>query len=110
MADRRKATNVVGRTADSNTTASEPAPGWTTEPRGVQPPAGHHRVGLNLRRDLWDELQRALGDDGPPVVVVVEALLDLYLDDPRLRARVDADTDAVAAARRRVARRTRPAR
>ena len=80
------------------------------EPRGTQPPAGHHRLAMNLRRDLWDDLQHAIGEDGPTVVVLVEALLSLYLDDPRLRARADADARAVAAARRRVARRTRPAR
>lgn len=110
MAD-RKASSIVNRQAGGGTAAT-PAPAaaaWRSEPRGTPPPAGHHRLAVNLRQDLWAELQQTLGDGGPSVVVVIEALLALYIDDPRVRYRVNADSHGVAATRRWVARRARRA-
>ena len=81
----------------------EPFP--AAPPQGTPPPAGHHRVTMNLRQGVWDELRAAAAAGGVSAVTVVEALVARYLADPELRDEVDAEAALAARARRLTARR-----
>lgn len=93
----------------------EPGPEPVAGPRGHLPAAGHVKVTMNLRDEVWHGHEGTPGlraraeDAGVPAVCIVEALVERYLSNPQFRRRIDHEALGVARDRKVTARRGRPA-
>lgn len=76
--------------------------------KGHPPAAGTSKVTMNLRDAIWKGSEDAPGlveraeDAGVPPVAIVEALLERYLTDEKVRERTNNDALRVVRARRQL--------